>query len=161
MKRKEKKPLQIGSTTIIPLKSGDREVQRFQLGEEEFSDRDEADASDDDMEVNHIETTLLLLSIFLIMAMMSRMRPTTIAKRAEPTRPRAAMRTLGTVTRMIVRELLPVMMVMRTVIKKKVPKTLLVMVRVGWRSNNLAFSCSTLWQEDPRLKLPKLSGEFL
>merc|ERR1719187_2912955 len=50
VKRKEKKPLQIGSTTIIPLKSGDREVQRFQLGEEEFSDRDEADASDDDME---------------------------------------------------------------------------------------------------------------
>ena len=79
MKRKEKKPLQIGSTTIIPLKSGDREVQRFQLGEEEFSDRDEADASDDDMEVNHIEMMLLLLSIFLIMAMMSRMRPTTIA----------------------------------------------------------------------------------
>ncbi len=86
MKRKEKKPLQIGSTTIIPLKSGDREVQRFQLGEEEFSDRDEADASDDDMEVNLTEMTLT----FLIMTMMSRMRPTTIAKRAEPTRPRAA-----------------------------------------------------------------------
>ena len=140
MKRKEKKPLQIGSTTIIPLKSGDREVQRFQLGEEEFSDRDEADASDDDMEVNLTEMTLT----FLIMTMMSRMRPTTIAKRAEPTRPRAAMRTLGMVTRRRARELLPVMMVMRTVIKKKVPKTLLVMVRVGWRSSNLAFSCLTL-----------------
>ena len=61
MKRKEKKPLQIGSTTIIPLKSGDREVQRFQLGEEEFSDRDEADASDDDMEVNHIENDVVVV----------------------------------------------------------------------------------------------------
>jgi len=47
-KKRERKPLQIGSTTIIPLKSGDRDV-RLQL-EEEFSDRDEADASDDDME---------------------------------------------------------------------------------------------------------------
>jgi len=48
-KRKERKPLQIGSTTIIPLKSGDRDFKSLQL-EEEFSDRDEADASDDDME---------------------------------------------------------------------------------------------------------------
>ena len=76
--------------------------------------------------------------------MSNRMRLTKIAKRAEATRPRAAMRTLGTVMRMRVRELLPVMKAMTIVIKKKVPKTLQVMVRVGWRSSNLAFSCSTL-----------------
>eukprot|EP00092_Neocalanus_flemingeri_P016495 GFUD01017849.1.p1 GENE.GFUD01017849.1~~GFUD01017849.1.p1 ORF type:complete len:1547 (+),score=557.86 GFUD01017849.1:282-4922(+) len=49
-KKSVKKPLTIGSTTIIPLKGrqGDDSI-RYHL-EEEMSDRDEAEASDDDME---------------------------------------------------------------------------------------------------------------
>jgi len=50
-KKTVKKPLTIGSTTIIPLKGGRQgdDSIRYDLGEE-MSDRDEAEASDEDMD---------------------------------------------------------------------------------------------------------------
>ena len=44
-----KRILQIGSTSIIPLKGGLTSADKIFLGDDDASDRDEADASDDDM----------------------------------------------------------------------------------------------------------------